>query len=146
MIHCALAITDISCSCCKRVSLRNHGSGDKDGKENDGESWKHFQMKLLWPRGCCLILIQFFLKFCYLAALLFDKLVIKGLPTDREGRDANNTNKELKQPFMKLFLILLIKQWSLFPSVSDIGRLNYEGIQSTSELNTLKGCNWRFSI
>lgn len=40
----------------------------------------------------------------------FYKLVIKGLPTVRKGRDVNNTNKELKQPFMKLFFVLLIKQ------------------------------------
>jgi len=71
MIHFSLAITDIPCSCCKGVSLRNHVDSDKYEQENGGDSWGHFQMKLLWP-SCCLILIQFVLSFSYLAAWLFD--------------------------------------------------------------------------
>lgn len=72
MIHCSLAITDIPCSCCEGVSLRNRVDSDKYEQENGGDSWGHFQMKLLWPRSCCLILIQFVLSFSYLAASLFD--------------------------------------------------------------------------
>lgn len=59
MIHSALSVADISCPGCKCACLRRYGNYDKNDKEDGGESWEHFEMKLLWPKECFLILIQF---------------------------------------------------------------------------------------
>lgn len=100
MIHCSLAITDIPCSCCKGVSLRNHAGSDKYEQENGGDSWGHFQRKLFWPRSCWFLLdpkpVRFELQLfsCFAIWLIGDQT-----PSDKQKRqelNANNTDKELK--------------------------------------------------
>lgn len=54
------SFADIPCSGSKSVCLRIHGDSEKNQQKGDGESWRHFEITVVWGRReCCSTSIQF---------------------------------------------------------------------------------------